>query len=101
VETARTATTRTGGELAREQRFRARRKSSRLFVAHLDPLDLAAIDGMGNAVEGVADDPVALFTPAACSVSTNTSATRLLIAQSPVLLRRVGELHSHRADLRS
>ena len=32
----------------------------RLFVAHVDPLDLAAMDGVGDMVEGVADDAIAM-----------------------------------------
>jgi hypothetical protein len=54
-------------------------------MAHMDPIDLAAIDSVGDPVQRIADDPV-VFTPAACSVSTNTSATRSLIGKPHVSL---------------
>ena len=55
----------------------------RLFVPHVHPIDPAALDSVGNAVQRVTDDPVTGLRPSACSVSTNRSATRLLIAEFP------------------
>ena len=59
MEAAGAAGTGTGYELARELRFRARREGARLLMAHMDPLDLALADGVGDAVKRVADDAVA------------------------------------------
>jgi hypothetical protein len=59
VEAAGAATARTGGEFAGELSFRARCEGAGLLMAHMDPLDLALTDGVGDAVERVADDPVA------------------------------------------
>ena len=50
-----------GGEAAGELSFGARREGSCLLVPHVDPLDPAAVDGMSDLVQGVADDPVAPF----------------------------------------
>src|SRR5258708_39439063 len=38
---------------------RPRRKGAGLIMAHMDPLDFALMDGAGDAVKRVADDPVA------------------------------------------
>ncbi len=35
------------------------REGAGLLVPHMDPIDLAAIDGVGDPVQRVADDPVA------------------------------------------
>ena len=59
MEAAGAAGTGTGHEFAGELRFRARREGARLLMAHMDPLDLALTDGVGDAVKRVADDPVA------------------------------------------
>ena len=59
MEAAGAAGTGTGYELAGELPLRARREGARLLVAHMDPLDLALMDGVGDAVQRVADDPVA------------------------------------------
>ena len=42
-----------------ERRFGGRREGAGLFVPHMDPIDLTAVDGMGDAVHRVPDDPVA------------------------------------------
>jgi hypothetical protein len=59
VETTWAAGTGTGHELPSELPFRARREGAGLLVAHTDPLDLALLDGVSDAVKRVADDPVA------------------------------------------
>jgi hypothetical protein len=59
VEAAGAAGTGTGHELPGELPFRARREGARLLMAHMDPLDLALMDGVGDAVKRVTDDPVA------------------------------------------
>src|ERR1700733_13581066 len=59
VKAAGATGTGTGHELPGELRFRARREGARLLMAHMDPLDLALTDGVGDAVKRVADDPVA------------------------------------------
>jgi hypothetical protein len=59
VKTAGTARACAGGEAAGKLSFGARRKSSGLFVPHMDPLDRATVDGVSDPVQGVANDPVA------------------------------------------
>ena len=59
MEAAGAAGTGAGYELTCELPFRARREGAGLLVAHMDPLDLALMDGVGDAVERVADDSVA------------------------------------------
>ena len=59
VETAGAALACAGREAAGELRFGARREGAGLLVPHMDPIDLAAIDGVGDLVQRVADDPVA------------------------------------------
>ena len=59
MEAAGAAGTGTGHELPGELPFRARREGTGLLMAHMDPLDLALMDGVGDAVKRVADDPVA------------------------------------------
>src|SRR5277367_1349727 len=59
VEAAGPAGTGTGHELACELRFRARSEGARLLMAHMDPFDLALMDGVGDAIERVADDSIA------------------------------------------
>jgi hypothetical protein len=59
VEAAGAAGTGTGHELACELPFRTRREGARFLMAHMDPLDLAPMDGVGDAVKRVADDSVA------------------------------------------
>jgi hypothetical protein len=46
----------------------------------MDPLDFALMNGVGDAVQRVADDPVAPPYAGCLSVSTITSATRLLMS---------------------
>ena len=48
-----------GRETAGELRFGARRERAGLLVPHMDPIDLAAVDGVSDPVQRVADDPVA------------------------------------------
>ena len=47
-----------GREVTRELRLCPRCKGAGLLMAHVDPLDLAGIDGVGDAVQGVTDDSV-------------------------------------------
>src|SRR3954453_20888715 len=49
----------TGREAAGEQRFTLCRKGSGFFVPHVDPIDLAAVDNMGDPVQRVANNSVA------------------------------------------
>jgi hypothetical protein len=50
---------RAGCETPGERRFGGRREGAGLFVPHMDPIDPTAVDGMGDAVHRVPDDPVA------------------------------------------
>ncbi len=59
VETAGAAGSRAGRETPSERRFGCRREGAGLFMPDMDPIDLAAVDGVGNPVHRVADDPVA------------------------------------------
>jgi hypothetical protein len=59
VKAARAARAGASGEAAGELSFGARRKRSGLLVPHMDPLDRAAVDGVSDLVQRVADDPVA------------------------------------------
>ena len=59
VEAAGAAGACAGREMAGELRFGPRRESAGLLMPHMDPIDLAAIDGVGDLVQRVADDPVA------------------------------------------
>jgi hypothetical protein len=59
VETAGAAASCAGCKAAGEQRFGRCRKGARLFMPHMDPIDLAAVDGVRDLVHRVADDPVA------------------------------------------
>ena len=59
VQAAGATGTGTGHKLSSELPFRARREGTSLLMAHMDPLDLALMDGVGDAVKRVADDPVA------------------------------------------
>jgi hypothetical protein len=58
VETAGAASSRAGGETAGELSLSPGRKSAGLFMPHVDPIDPAAVNGMGDAVERIADDAV-------------------------------------------
>ncbi|MNV04862.1 hypothetical protein D3C71_951710 [compost metagenome] len=57
-----TGSTRTGagGELAADQRFGAGGERGHFLMAHVHPLDIAVVDGIGDVVEGVADDAVTM-----------------------------------------
>ena len=59
VEAAGTAAACAGRQTAGELRFGPRREGAGLLVPHMDPIDLAAIDGVGDPVQRVADDAVA------------------------------------------
>ena len=59
MEAAGTAAACAGREIAGELRFGARREGAGLLMPHMDPLDLAVMDGVGDPVQRVADDPVA------------------------------------------
>src|SRR5580692_2499882 len=59
MQAAGAAGTGAGHKLPGELPFRACREGARLLMAHMDPLDLALMDGAGDAVKRVADDPVA------------------------------------------
>jgi hypothetical protein len=59
VETAGAAGTGAGHEFASELPLRARREGACLLMAHMDPLDFALMNGVGDAIQRVADDPVA------------------------------------------
>ena len=48
-----------GRQTAAEERFSRRRESAGLLVPHMDPFDFAAVVGMGDPIQRVADDPVA------------------------------------------
>ncbi len=60
VQAARSAGAGAGGQASADVGLGARGEGRRLFVAHVDPLDLAAMDGVGDMVEGVADDAIAM-----------------------------------------
>ena len=59
VEAARAAGAGAGREAAGDQRFGGCREGTGLFVPHVDPIDLAPVDGVGDSVQRVTDDPVA------------------------------------------
>jgi hypothetical protein len=59
METARAASACAGRETTGEQRFGRRPKGARLFMPHMDPIDLATVDDVGDLIHRVADDPVA------------------------------------------
>jgi hypothetical protein len=59
VEAAGAAGSGAGRETAGEQRFGRCREGAGLLMPHVDPIDLATIDGVGDAVQCVADDSVA------------------------------------------
>ena len=59
VEAAGAARACTGGEAARELGFGARGERSGFLMPHVDPFDFAAVDGVSDPVQRVADDPVA------------------------------------------
>src|SRR6202035_1038899 len=59
VEAAGAAGTGTGHKLPSELPCRARCEGAGLLMAHMDPLDLALTDSVGDAVKRVADDSVA------------------------------------------
>src|SRR5580692_12939543 len=63
MQAAGAAGTGAGHKLPGELPFRACREGARLLMAHMDPLDLALMDGAGDAVKRVADDPVAPLHP--------------------------------------
>jgi hypothetical protein len=59
VQIARAAASRTDSQLASELRLGPGRKSRRLFVADMNPLDLAAaMKRVGHRVEAVTHEPV-------------------------------------------
>jgi len=59
VQIARATASGANGELTRQMRFRPRRKGRHLLVPDMHPLDLAlAANGIGDAVEAVADNAV-------------------------------------------
>ena len=60
VQAARSAGAGAGGQASADVGLGARGEGRRFFVAHVDPLDLAAMDGVGDMVEGVADDAIAM-----------------------------------------
>ena len=59
VKAAGTAASRAGSETAGQQCLGRGGEGASLFVPHVDPIDLAAVDGMRNPVQRVADDPIA------------------------------------------
>jgi hypothetical protein len=61
VEAAGTAGACAGCKAAGKLSFRARREGPGLLVPHMDPIDFAAIDRMGDLVQCVADDAVAVL----------------------------------------
>ena len=60
VETAGAARARAGCEAAGKLGFCTRRESAGLLVSHMNPIDLAAIDRVGDLVQRVADDAIAV-----------------------------------------
>src|SRR5215471_1421697 len=59
MQIAGSAAAGTDGELTRQMRFGARRKTGHFLVADMHPLDLSlAANGIGDAIEAVADDAV-------------------------------------------
>src|SRR5579875_698785 len=63
VEAARAATSGTGGEIAGHVGFGAGGKGPGLFMAHVDPGDIAAANGIRDMVQCVADYAVTAFHP--------------------------------------
>ena len=64
VQIARPAAARADRELARQMRLGAGRERGDLLVPDMDPLDLALpADGVGQAVQAVADDAVDPLDP--------------------------------------
>ena len=61
VEAARAAAACAGRQAAGELRFGLRREGAGFLMPHMDPFDFATIDGMGDLVQRVADDPVAVL----------------------------------------
>ena len=59
VEAAGAAAPGAGGKTARKLSFGAGREGTGLLVPHMDPVDLAAVDGVRDPVQRVADDAVA------------------------------------------
>lgn len=60
VQPARPARTGAGGELSADQRFGAGGERGHFLMAHVHPLDIAVVDGIGDVVEGIADDAVTM-----------------------------------------
>ena len=58
MQAAGTAGACAGGQLPADQRVGPGGKRGHLFMAHMHPVDVAAMDGIGDVIEGVADDPV-------------------------------------------
>ena len=63
MKTAGAAGSRASGETASERRFGSCRERTGFFMPHMDPIDLAAIDGVSDTVQRVADDSVARLHP--------------------------------------
>jgi hypothetical protein len=61
VETAGAAGAGARRETTGEQRFGPCGEGAGLFVPHMDPIDLAAIDGVGDPVQRVSDDAVTVL----------------------------------------
>ena len=61
MQVAESATASADGKLVRRMRLHARREGPGLLVPHMDPIDLAAIDRMGDLVQCVADNAVAVL----------------------------------------
>ena len=58
VETAATAASCAGRETTSEQSFDRCREGTALLMPRVDPIDLAAVDGVGDTVQRVADDSI-------------------------------------------
>ena len=59
METARAACSRACREPTGKQRFGRCGEGAGLFMTHVDPIDLAAIDGVSDPVQGISDNSVA------------------------------------------
>jgi len=63
MQPTRPARTGAGGEPPADERLGAGGEGGDLLVAHVHPLDVAAVNGIGDVVEGVADNPVTVADP--------------------------------------
>ena len=61
MQAARTAVASAGRQTSGEPRLGLRRKGDGFLVTHMDPIDLAQINGAGDPVQRIAGDPVAVL----------------------------------------